>query len=99
MENLNIITYNNYEIILENISNLILSNNKKITNENVSHIIVNQNEFIDIIITKSMKEKEKKFIKIYSQLCKDLFINLMTIINNSSDDMDIFDKLTKEKSK
>ena len=98
MENLNIITYNNYEIILENISNLILSNNKKITNENVSHIIVNQNEFIDIIITKSMKEKEKKFIKIYSQLCKDLFINLMTIINNSSDDMDIFDKLTKEKS-
>ena len=93
IENLNKITITNYEIILNKISFLIIPNNNKI---NVSQIIKNQNEFIDIIINKAIKEKI--YIKIYSKLCKDLFINLITMLDNKNDDIDLFDKLTKEKS-
>ena len=94
IENLNIITINNYEVILNKISDLIIfNNNKKI---NISQIIKNQNEFIEIIINKGTKERI--YISIYTKLCKDLFISIMTRIDNKNDDIDIFDKLTKEKS-
>ena len=93
MENLNIITINNYQIILNKISLLILSNDNKI---NISKIIKNQNDFVDTIINKGIKEK--LYIKIYSKLCKDLFISLVTMIDNKNDDIDLFDKITKEKS-
>ena len=98
LENLNIITKDNYDIILNNISYLIIFNNNKNnrTNINISQIIQNQNDLIDIIISKGIKEK--LYNKIYAKLCKDLFISLMTIIDNKNDDIDIFDKLTKEKS-
>jgi hypothetical protein len=42
--------------------------------------------------------KENIYIKLYSKLCKDIFISLMTIIDNYNDDMEIFDKITKDKS-
>ena len=93
IENLNKITIKNYEIILNKISFLILPNNNKI---NVSQIIKNQNEFIDIIINKAIKEKI--YIKIYAKLCKDLYITLITMLDNKNDDIDLFDKLTKENS-
>ena len=98
IENLNIITINNYEIILNNISNLILSinNNNKLSNINISEIIKNQNDFIEVLISKG--KKEKKYFDIYAKLCKDLFINLITIIDNNNYDNDLFDKITKEKS-
>ena len=89
-ENLNIITINNYNIILNKISDLILSNKK------ITVIIKNQNVFIEMIINKAIKEKI--FIELYSKLCKDLFISLMTKIDNKNNDIDLFDKLTKEKS-
>ena len=95
IEILNIITVNNYDTILNKISNLILNNNI-VTINNISELLSNQNIFVDIIINKAIKEK--KYIKIYSKLCKDLFICLMTIIDNYNDDMDIFDKITKDKS-
>ena len=89
-ENLNIITINNYDLILNKISDLILAN------KNITTIIKNQNDFIDIIINKAFKEKI--FLKLYSKLCKDLFISLMTKIDNKNNDIDLFDELTKEKS-
>ena len=95
IEMLNIITFDNYDIILNKISNIILNNNI-VTIIDISQLLINQNEFIDIIINKAMKEKI--YIKIYSKLCKDLFINLMNVIDNYNDDMDIFDKLTNDKS-
>ena len=95
IELLNIITINNYEIILNKISDLILNNNM-VTIDNISQLLMNQNIFAEVIINKAIKEK--KFIKIYSKLCKDLFISLMSIIDNYNDDMDIFDKITKDKS-
>ena len=95
IEILNIITANNYDIILNKISNLILNNNI-VTINNISQLLSNQNKFVDVIINKAIKEK--KYLKIYSKLCNDLFICLMTIIDNYNDDMDIFDKITKDKS-
>ena len=95
IEILNIITINNYDTIINKISNLILNNNI-VTINNISQLLSNQNIFVDVIINKAIKEK--KYIKIYSKLCKDLFICLMTIIDNYNDDMDIFDKITKDKS-
>ena len=95
IEILNIITVANYDSILNKISNLILNNNI-VTINNISQLLSNQNIFVDVIIDKAIKEK--KYIKIYSKLCKDLFICLMTIIDNYNDDMDIFDKITKDKS-
>ena len=95
IELLNMITVNNYDFILNKISYIILNNNI-ITIDNISQLLWNQNEFIDIILNKAMTEK--KYIKIYSKLCKDLFISLMSIIDNYNDDMDIFDKITKDKS-
>ena len=89
------ITINNYDSILNKISNIILNNNM-VTIDNISQLLKNQNEFIEVIINKSMKDK--KYIKIYAKLCKDLFISLMSIIDNYNDDMDIFDKITKDKS-
>ena len=94
IENLNKISNNNYEIILNQISNLIISNKDK--GINVSKIIKNQNDFIDIIISKG--STEKKYLNIYAKLCKDLFVALMTIIGKYNNDIDIFDKITKEKS-
>ena len=95
IELLNIITINNYNVILNKISNLILNNNNTMK-INFSEIIKNQNEFIDIIINKAMNERI--YIKLYSILCKDLFVSLMTVINNYSDDMDIFNKKSNDKS-
>ena len=95
IELLNIITINNYDIILNKISCLILNNNI-VTIDNISQLLTNQNIFAEVVINKAIKEK--KFIKIYSKLCKDLFISLMSIIDNYNDDMDIFDKITKDKS-
>ena len=95
IEQLNIITINNYDLILNNISNLILNNNI-LTIDNVSQLLFNSNEFIEIIINKAMKEK--KYIKIYAKLCKDIFISLMSIIGNYNDDNDIFDTILKDKS-
>ena len=95
IEKLNIITINNFDLILNSISNLILNNNI-ITIDNISQLLYNQNLFIEIIINKAMTEK--KYIKIYAKLCKDLFITLMTIIDNYNDDMDIFNKISKDKS-
>ena len=95
IENLNKISNANYEIILNQISNLIISSNKG-NNINISEIIKNQYDFIDIIINKGIKEK--KYIKIYAKLCKDLFVTLMTIIDKYNNDIDIFDEITKEKS-
>ena len=95
IELLNIITINNYDIILNKISDLILNNNI-VTINNISNLYINQNEFLEIIISKSMVEK--KYMKIYSKLCKDLFITLMIVIDNYNDDIDIFDKITKDKS-
>ena len=95
IENLNKITNSNYDVILEQISNLIISSNKS-KNINVSKIIRNQNDFIEIIINKGTEEK--KYIKIYAKLCKDLFVTLMTVIDNYNNDIDIFDEITKEKS-
>ena len=42
--------------------------------------------------------KENIYTKLYSKLCKDIFISLMIIIDNYNDDMEIFDKITKDKS-
>ena len=95
IENLNKISNSNYDIILNQISNLIISSNKS-KNLNIAKITKNQNDFIEIIINKGTKEK--KYIKIYAKLCKDLFVNLMTMIDNYNNDIDIFDKITKEKS-
>ena len=95
IELLNMVTVNNFEFILNKISCIILNNNI-ITIENISQLLLNQNIFVDIILNKSMTEK--KYIKIYSKLCKDLFISLMSIVDNYNDDMDIFDKITKDKS-
>ena len=95
IELLNMITINNYDSIIIKISEIILNNNM-VTIDNISQLLTNQNEFVDVIINKSMKEK--KYIKIYAKLCKDLFISLMSIIDNYNDDMDIFDKITKDKS-
>ena len=95
IELLNIITVNNYDIILNKISEIILNNNI-VTIDNISNLYLNQNEFIEIILSKSMVEK--KYIQIYSKLCKDLFISLVIVIDNYNDDIDIFDKITKDKS-
>ena len=95
LELLNMITINNYDSILNKISDIILNNNM-VTIDNISQLLKNQNEFIEVIINKSMKDK--KYIKIYAKLCKDLFISLMSIIDNYNDDIDIFDKITKDKS-
>ena len=95
IELLNMVTVNNFEFILNKISCIILNNNI-ITIDNISQLLLNQNIFIDVILNKSMTEK--KYIKIYSKLCKDLFISLMSIVDNYNDDMDIFDKITKDKS-
>ena len=95
IELLNMLVINNYDIILNKISNLIL-NNHMITINNISQLSSNQNEFVQVIINKAIVEE--KYIKIYSKICKDLFISLMTIIDNYNDDMDIFDKITKDKS-
>ena len=95
IELLNIITIYNYEIILNNISNLILNNNM-IKINNISELLKNQNEFIEILINKAMKER--KYIKLYSILCKDLFVSLMSVINNYNDEIDIFDKISNDKS-
>ena len=95
IENLNKISNSNYDIILNQISNLIISSNIS-KNLNIAKITKNQNDFIEIIINKGTKEK--KYIKIYAKLCKDLFVNLMTMIDNYNNDIDIFDKITKEKS-
>ena len=95
IEILNILTVNNYDIILNELSNILLNNNI-ITINNISQLLLNQNQFVDIIISKAMKEN--LYIKLYSKLCKDIFISLMTIINNYNDDMEIFDKITKDKS-
>ena len=95
IELLNILTFNNYDFILNKISYLILNNNMIII-DNISQLLSNQNEFIEIILNKAMTEKI--YLNIYSKLCKDLFISLMSIIDNYNDDMDIFDKITKDKS-
>ena len=95
IEILNIITVNNYEIILNQLSSIILNNNI-ITINNISQLLLNQSQFVDIIINKAMKEHV--YVKLYSKLCKDIFISLMTIIDNYNDDMEIFDKITKDKS-
>ena len=71
-------------------------NNNIVTIDNISQLVINQNILIEIILNKAMKEK--KYIKIYSKLCKDLFISLMSIIDNYNDDLEIFDKITKDKS-
>ena len=63
---------------------------------NISELLKNQNEFIEILINKAMKER--KYIKLYSLLCKDLFVSLMTVINNYNDEIDIFDKISNDKS-
>ena len=95
IELLNIITINNYDILLNKISDLILNNNIA-TIDHISNLYINQNVLIDIIINKSMIEK--KFIKIYSKLCKDLFSALTIVIDNYNDDIDVFNKITKDKS-
>ena len=95
IEILNILTVNNYDIILNELSNILLNNNI-ITISNISQLLLNQNQFVDIIINKAMKEN--LYSKLYSKLCKDIFISLMTIIDNYNDDMEIFDKITKDKS-
>ena len=96
IENLNKITDSNYENILNKISDLILKD-KKSPNINISKIINNQNDLIEIIIKKGMKEK--KYIKLYAKLCQDLFINIITMIDsNNNNDIDIFNKISKEKS-
>ena len=95
IELLNMLVINNYDIILNKISNLIL-NNHMITINNISQLSSNQNEFVQVVINKAIVEE--KYINIYSKICKDLFISLMTIIDNYNDDMDIFDKITKDKS-
>jgi hypothetical protein len=92
---LNILTFNNYDIILNQLSNILLNNNN-ITKNNISQLLLNQNQFVDIIINKAMKEN--LYTKLYSILCKDIFISLMTKIDNYNDDMEIFDKITKDKS-
>ena len=96
IEILNILTVNNYDILLNKLSNILLNNNNIITINNISQLLLNQNQFIDIIISKAMKEY--LYTKLYSKICKDIFISLMTIIDNSNDDMEIFDKITKDKS-
>ena len=96
IEILNILTVNNYDSILNELSNILLNNNNIITKRNISQLILNQNQFVDIIINKAMKENI--YIKLYSKLCQDIFISLMTIIDNYNDDMEIFDKITKDKS-
>jgi hypothetical protein len=95
IELLNMLTINNYDIILNNISKLILNNNM-ITINNISELSTYQNIFAEVIISKAIVEE--KYIKLYAKICKDLFISLMTIIDNYNDDMDIFDKITKDKS-
>ena len=95
IENLNKITNSNYEIILNKISDLLLKDNKS-SNINISKIINNQNDLIEIIIEKGMKEK--KYIKLYAKLCQDLFINIITMIDCNINDIDIFNKISKEKS-
>ena len=95
IELLNMLTINNYDIILNNISKLILNNNM-ITINNISELSTYQNIFAEVIISKAIAEE--KYIKLYAKICKDLFISLMTIIDNYNDDMDVFDKITKDKS-
>ena len=95
IENLNKITNSNYEIILNKISDLLLKD-KKSSNINISKIINNQNDLIDIIIEKGMKEK--KYIKLYAKLCQDLYINIITMIDSNNNDIDIFNKISKENS-
>ena len=94
IELLHMITINNYDSIKNKISEIIINNNMVINN--ISQLLTNQNEFVDVIINKSMKEKN--YIKIYAKVCKDLFISLMSIIDNYNDDMDMFDDVTKDKS-
>ena len=74
IEILNTITVDNYEQILDKISNIILPKNNKIK-INQEMLLDNQFRFSEIIIEKAILEKN--FVKLYAKLCYDLYIKFI----------------------
>ena len=88
IEILNTITVDNYEEVLNKISEFIyeIDNiNEKNSSLHIKPEILldNQCRFAEIIIDKAIMEKG--FVKLYAKLCKDLFIALNRIIDNCLD--------------
>ena len=86
IEILNIITMDNYKIILSKITNLLFGvliqkNPKNKVNEEA--LLENQTVFVEKIIDKAIWEKG--YAILYAKLCYDLFMNLMDIIDNYND--------------
>lgn len=76
----------NYNNICEKILNLIKNNDEKESNEKISFEVLlnNQFEFVELIVDKAIKENT--YMNLYSTLCKDLYLKLMSnfICNNKN---------------
>ena len=82
LELLNILTIKNYAIIFMKLLDLINNNNNESNNTininktNFEILLNNQLIFVEIIVEKAIKEKS--YISLYSKLCKDLYLQLMS---------------------
>ena len=85
-ELLNILSVKNYNNICEKILNLIKNNDEKESTEKISFEVLlnNQFEFVELIVDKAIKENT--YMNLYSTLCKDLYLKLMSnfICNNKN---------------
>ena len=74
----------NYNSICDKILNLIKNNDEKENTEKIclEVLLNNQFEFVEVIVDKAIKEKP--YMNLYSTLCKDLYLKLMSnfVCNN-----------------
>lgn len=77
-ELLNILSIKNYSSICDKILNLIRNNDEKESTEKICFEVLlnNQFEFVEVIVDKAIKEKPYRIL--YSTLCKDLYVKLMS---------------------